>query len=125
MEFNTCEEYVLAELENAQEAAFTLNEEVERLETENQLLKERLEALPDPIEKAIADAGRESLFDSSTSLYRDVMDGGEAIPFKDWCLECVYSHRIPKGVSKIQFVDFFEKEFLEAYNMHLAEESEA
>lgn len=125
MEFNTCEEYVLAELESAQEAALTLSEEVERLETENQLLKERLEVLPDPIEKAIADAGRESLFDSSTSLYRDVMDGDEAIPFKDWCLECVYSYRIPKGVSKIQFVDFFEKEFLEAYNKRLAEESEA
>lgn len=124
MEFNTCEEYVLAELESAQDAALTLSEEVERLETENQLLRERLEVLPDPTEKAIADAGRERLFDSSTSLYRDVMDGNEAIPFKDWCLECVCSHRIPKGVSKIQFVDFFEKEFLEAYNERLAEESE-
>ena len=124
MEFNTCEEYVLAELESAQEAVLTLNEELERLETENQLLKERLEALPDPVEKAIADAGRKSLFDSSTSMW-SVMDGGEAIPFKDWCLESVYPHRVPNGVSKIQFVDFFEKEFLEAYNMRLAEESQA
>lgn len=124
MEFNTCEEYVLAELESAQDAALTLSEEVERLETENQLLRERLEAGPDPIEKAIVDAGRERLLECCANLYGSVKDGDDIIPFKDWCIDCVYSFRIPKGVSKLQFVDAFEPEFLEAYNKRLAEESE-
>lgn len=124
MEFNTCEEYVLAELESAQDAALTLSEEVERLETENQLLRERLEAGPDPIEKAIADAGRERLFDYCTNLLFGVKDGDGIVPFKDWCLECVHGYCIPKGLSKLQFVDAFEPEFLEAYNERLAEESE-
>lgn len=124
MEFNTCEEYVLAELESAQDAALTLSEEVERLETENQLLRERLEAGPDPIEKVVADAGRKRLFEYCTGLYTYVKDGDDIIPFKDWCLEAVKSYCIPKGLSKLQFVDAFEPEFLEAYNERLAEESE-
>lgn len=124
MEFNTCEEYVLAELESAQNATLTLSEEVERLETENQLLRERLEAKPDQFEKAIADAGRKRLFEYCTNAYTSVMDGDDVIPFKDWCLECVLSYGIPKGVSKSQFVDAFEPEFLESYNERLAEESE-
>lgn len=124
MEFNTCEEYVLAELADAQDAAAVLNEEVERLETENQLLKERLEAQPAPIEKAIAEAGRKRLFEYCTNAYTSVKDGDDVILFKDWCLECVLSYGIPKGVSKSQFVDAFEPEFLEAYNERLAEESE-
>ena len=113
MEFNTCEEYVLAELADAQDAVAMLNEEVERLE-----------AQPDQFEKAIADAGRKRLFDYCTNTRTFVKDGDDVIPFKDWCLECVLSYGIPKGVSKSQFVDAFEPEFLEAYNERLAEESE-
>lgn len=124
MEFNTCEEYVLAELADAQDAVAVLNEEVERLETENQLLKERLEAQPAPIKKAIAEAGRKRLFEYCTNAYMSVKDGDDVIPFRDWCLGCVLSYGIPNGVSKSQFVDAFEPEFLEAYNERLAEESE-
>ena len=124
MEFNTCEEYVLAELESAQEAAFTLHEEVERLETENRLLRERLEAQPDPVRKTICNAGRARIFDSCANIYKSVKDEETFVPFKDWCLECVLGFNLPKGISKTQFVEEFEPEFLEAYNERLAEESE-
>lgn len=124
MEFNTCEEYVLAELESAQDAALTLSEEVERLETENQLLRERLEAKPDQVRQVIYSEGRARIFNSCTSLFRSVKDGDACVPFKDWCLECVLGYSLPKGISKTQFVEEFEAEFLEAYNERLAEESE-
>lgn len=124
MEFNTCEEYVLAELESVQDAALTLSEEVERLETENQLLRERLEAQPDPVRKTIYDAGRARIFDSCTNIYTSVKEEETFIPFKDWCLECVLGFNLPKGISKTQFVEEFEPEFLGAYNERLAEESE-
>ena len=125
MEFNTCEEYVLAELESAQDAALTLSEEVERLETENQLLRERLEAKPDQVRQVIYSEGRARIFNSCTSLFQSVKDGDAYVPFKDWCLECVLGYSLPKGISKTQFVEEFEAEFLEAYNERLAEESEA
>lgn len=124
MEFNTCEEYVLAELESAQEAVLTLNDEVERLEAENQLLRERLEAQPDPVRKTICNAGRARIFNSCTNIYTSVKDEETFVPFKDWCLECVLGFNLPKGISKTQFVEEFEPEFLEAYNERLAEESE-
>lgn len=123
MEFNTCEEYVLAELENAQEAVLTLNDEVERLETENQLLRERLDN-PDPVHQVIYNEGRARLFHSCTSLFKALKDGDAFVPFKDWCLECLLDYSLPKGISKTQFVEEFEPEFLEAYNERLAEESE-
>lgn len=124
MEFNTCEEYVLAELEGAQEAVLTLNDEVERLEAENQLLRERLEAQPDPVRKTIYSAGRARIFNSCTNLHMSVKDEETFVPFKDWCLECVLAFSLPRGISKTQFVEEFEPEFLEAYNERLAEESE-
>lgn len=124
MEFNTCEEYVLAELESAQEAVLTLNEELERLETENQLLKERLDK-PDPVHQVIYNEGRAHLFHYCTSLSKALKDGDAFVPFKDWCLECLLDYSLPKGISKTQFVEEFEPEFLEAYNERLAEESEA
>lgn len=124
MEFNTCEEYVLAELESAQDAALTLSEEVERLETENQLLRERLEAKPDQVRQVIYSEGRARIFNSCTRLFQSVKDGDAYVPFKDWCLECVLGYSLPKGISKTQFVEEFEAEFLEAYNERLAEESE-
>lgn len=123
MEFNTCEEYVLAELEGAQEAVLTLNDDVERLEAENQLLRERLEAQPDPVHQVIYNEGRVRLFKSCTSLFRDLKDGDAFVPFKDWCLMCLLGYSLPKGISKTQFVEEFEPEFLEAYNERLAEES--
>lgn len=124
MEFNNCEEYVLAELEAAQETVFGLNEDIERLEAENQLLKERLEAKPDSVREVIYNYGRGRLFTSCTSLHQDMKDGDAFVPFKDWCLDCVFGYLLPKGISKTQFVEEFEPEFLEAYNERLAEESE-
>ena len=116
MEINNCEQYVLAELENALAENDRLRGEVERLSTQVSLLEEQLK--PTAIEKAVMEMGRERLFDNCTMLLNKVNtdEDGNPVPFKDWCIGNLYTSCLPDGIGQATFCEFFEPEFREAYD---------
>ncbi len=120
MNIKTCEQYVLAELKKANERIYELDCALEDAEREIAELRERCQ--PKQVDQIIAAAGRKSLFKACFINYVDTKNGNDRIPFKDWCLESTYTHLLPKGLSKFDFVERFEPEFREEYDEKLAEE---
>ena len=118
MEIKTCEQYVLAELEDAGERIYELSCALE--DAEREIAKLREQSKQSQTEQAIAAAGRRHFFKACFRNYVDTRD----IEFRDWCLESTYSHLLPKGVSKLDFIEAFENEFREQYEELLAEEEE-
>ena len=71
----------------------------------------------------VVEYGRRELFDVKTyARTMDVMDGGEVKPFGTWCMEAMNNYRFPKSIDKMEFIEFFEPEFREAYEERLEEE---
>lgn len=118
MEIKTCEQYVLAELEDANERIYELSRALE--EAEREIARLREQGKQGKTEQAIAAAARKSLFISCFNSYEST----KGLEFRDWCLESLYSHLLPKGVSKLDFIEAFEPEFREEYDERLAEEEE-
>ncbi len=122
MEIRTCEQYVLAELKEAYDRIAGLHRELDAAKRENGELREQMK--PTHVEQAISTAGRELIFRTCFMRYVDIEDGGELVPFKDWCIDSTFTHLIPRGLSKAEFIDAFEPEFLEEYNQLIAEGEE-
>lgn len=118
MEIKTCEQYVLAELEDAGERIYELSCALE--DAEREIAKLREQSKQSQTEQAIAAAGRKSLFRFCFNRYEST----KGLEFRDWCLKSLYSYLLPKGVSELDFIEAFEPEFREEYDERLAEEEE-
>lgn len=125
MEIRTCEQYVLAELEAAQDENARLAQENERLQAQCEILERQLGAEPSRLEAYVTAYGRKKLFKDLTYSSESVRDSsGETVPFRVWCEESMRDYGRPKWLSTAEFIEFFEPEFRKEYDEKLAEVDE-
>lgn len=128
MEIKTCEQYVLDQLMCTENEVYSLrasNNDMKarcaKLEAE---LKARDERDASKVEQAILKEGRAKLYRDGTSYRTSVDDGGKLMPFEDWCIERVGYSSQRCGMTKNEFIAYFEPEFRTEYE-ELAEEWKA
>lgn len=128
MEIKTCEQYVLDQLMCAENEVYQLraaNNDLKarcaKLESE---LKARDERETSKVEQAIRKEGRAKLYRDGTSYRTSVSSGGSLIPFEDLCMEHVEYLSQRCGMTKKEFIAYFEPEFRAEYE-ELAEEWKA
>lgn len=120
MEIKTCEQYVLDQLMCTENEVYQLraaNDDLKarcaKLEAE---LKARDERETSKVEQAIRKEGRRKLYRDGTGYRTSVEDGGKLIPFSDWCIEHVGYSSLRCGMTKSEFIAYFEPEFREEYD---------
>lgn len=130
---NTCEQYVLAELNAKSLEVERLEQQLEEAKAERDAMADKAKELerklgeePGTLEAAVIKAGRASLFDSCTWATITEAKGttGEPIPFRVWCEDCMKDYGRPKGVSVAEFVEYFEPEFRKEYEKKMPEGDE-
>lgn len=128
METKTCEQYVLDQLMRTENEIYQLRAEnndlkarCAKLESE---LKARDERETSKVEQAIRKEGRAKLYRNGTGYRTSVSSGGSLIPFEDWCMEHVEYLSKRYGMTKTEFIAYFEPEFRAEYE-ELAEEWKA
>lgn len=119
MEVKTCEQYVLAVLEDTQrrfgrkcEENAELRERIKELEAQ---IDEAKNSETAQLDAAVVKAGRMKLFNEGCNTYEDVMDGDELRCFVDWRSEATSKYSIPKGWKRQQFMEYFEPEYRALY----------
>ena len=119
MEIETCEQYVLDQLMCTENEVYQLraaNDELKarcaKLESE---LKARDEREASKVEQNIRKEGRAKLYRGRTADRPSVSSGGSLIPFEDWCMEHVGYLSQRCGMSKAEFIVYFEPEFRAEY----------
>lgn len=128
MEIKTCEQYVLNQLEQARAECDWLRGKLEQAQDEAEELRgklmERGERDASKVEQAIRKEGRRKLYRDGCSYCTSVDDAGKLMPFEDWCIEHAgySSHRC--GMTKSEFIAYFEPEFRKEYD-ELAEDWKA
>lgn len=122
MEIKTCEQYVLDQLEQARAERDWLREKLEQAQDEAEELRGEHDA--SKVEQAIRKEGRRKLYRDGTSYRTSVDDGGKLMPFEDWCIEHVGYSSQRCGMTKNEFIAYFEPEFRTEYE-ELAEEWKA
>lgn len=120
MEIKTCEQYVLDQLTCTENEVYQLraaNDELKarcaKLESE---LKARDERETSKVEQDIRKEGRAKLYRDGSGYRTNVDDGGKLIPFSDWCIEHVSYSSLRCGMTKSEFIAYFEPEFREEYD---------
>lgn len=128
MEIKTCEQYVLDQLMCTENEVYSLrasNNDMKarcaKLEAE---LKARDERDASKVEQAILKEGRAKLYRNGTGYRTSVSSGGKLMPFEDWCIEHVGYSTLRCGMTKNEFIAYFEPEFRAEYD-ELAEEWKA
>ena len=128
MEIKTCEQYVLDQLKCTENEVYSLRATIDewkarcaKLEAE---LKARDERDASEVEQAIRKGGRARLYRDGTGYRTSVNSGGSLIPFEDWCIEHVGYSSPRYGMTKTEFIAYFEPEFRAEYE-ELAEEWKA
>lgn len=128
MEIKTCEQYVLDQLKCTENEVYSLRATIDeckarcaKLEAE---LKARDERDASEVERAIRKGGRSMLYSDGTSYRTSVSSGGSLIPFEDWCVEHLGYSSPRYGMTKTEFIAYFEPEFRAEYE-ELAEEWKA
>lgn len=128
MEIKTCEQYVLDQLKCTENEVYSLRAAIDewkarcaKLEAE---LKARDERETSKVEQAIRKTGRSMLYRDGTGYRTSVSSGGSLIPFEDWCMEHVGYSSQRYGMTKTEFIAYFEPEFRAEYD-ELAEEWKA
>lgn len=120
MEIKTCEQYVLDQLEQARAERDWLREKLEQAQDEAEELRgklmERGEHDASKVEQAIRKEGRRKLYRDGSGYRTSVEDGGKLIPFSDWCIEHVGYSSLRCGMTKSEFIAYFEPEFREEYD---------
>lgn len=128
MEIKTCEQYVLDQLEQAREERDWLRGELEQAQDEADELRgklmERDGRYASKVEQAIRKTGRSMLYRDGTGYRTSVSSGGKLMPFEDWCMEHVGYSSQRYGMTKNEFIAYFEPEFRAEYD-ELAEEWKA
>lgn len=118
MEITTCEQFVLATLQNYQERAYKAEAEVEKLK--KKLYEERDSKFAVEIRKR----GRNSLYDSVLSYDLRVYRGNGLFEFDDWCDAVVNDWKLNGVMTKDEFIDEFDEELCELYDEQLSEYEE-
>ena len=120
MEIKTCEQYVLDQLKCTENEVYSLRAAIDewkarcaKLEAE---LKARDERDASEVEQAIIKEGRAKLYRNGSSYRTSVDGGGKLIPFSDWCIEHVGYSSLRCGMTKSEFIAYFEPEFREEYD---------
>ena len=128
MEIETCEQYVLDQLKRTENEVYSLRAAIDewkarcaKLEAE---LKARDERDASKVEQAVRNEGRAKLYRDGTGYRTSVSSGGSLIPFEDWCMEHVGYLSQRCGMTKTEFIAYFEPEFRAEYE-ELAEEWKA
>lgn len=128
MEIKTCEQYVLDQLMCTENEVYSLrasNNDMKarcaKLEAE---LKARDERDASKVEQAILKEGRAKLYRNGTGYRTSVSSGGKLMPSEDWCIEHVGYPTQRYGMTKNEFIAYFEPEFRAEYD-ELAEEWKA
>lgn len=83
-----------------------------KLESE---LKARDERETSKVEQAIRKEGRAKLYRDGTGYRTSVSSGGSLISFDDWCMEHVEYLSKRCGMTKAEFIAYFEPEFRAEY----------
>lgn len=119
MEIKTCEQYVLDKLMCTENEVYQLraaNDEFKarcaKLEAE---LKARDERETSKVEQAVRKEGRAKLYRDGTGYRTSVSSGDSLIPFEDWCMEHVGYLSQRCGMTKAEFIVYFEPEFRAEY----------
>lgn len=128
MEIKTCEQYVLDQLMCTENEVYSLRAAIDewkarcaKLEAE---LKARDERDASEVEQAILKEGRAKLYRNGSSYCTSVDGGGKLMPFEDWCIEHTGYPSQRCGMTKNEFIAYFEPEFRAEYD-ELAEEWKA
>ena len=125
MEIKTCEQYVLDQLMIAENEVYELSSEIDELEASCAKLKAKLNARDErdasKVEQAIRNEGRAKLYRDGTGYRTSVSSGGGLIPFEDWCMNHVGYSSQRFGMTKAEFIAYFEPEFRAEYD-ELAED---
>lgn len=128
MEIKTCEQYVLDQLEQARAERDWLRGKLEQAQDEAEELRGKLKARDEretsKVEQAVRNEGRAKLYRDGTGYRTSVSSGGSLIPFEDWCMEHVGYLSQRCGMTKAEFIAYFEPEFRAEYE-ELAEEWKA
>lgn len=128
MEIKTCEQYVLDQLEQAQAERDWLRGKLEQAQDEADELRgklmERSERDASKVEQVIRKEGRAKIYRDGTGYRTSVSSGGSLIPFEDWCMDHVGYLSQRCGMTKAEFIAYFEPEFRAEYD-ELAEEWKA
>lgn len=128
MEIKTCEQYVLDQLEQVQAERDWLRSKLEQAQDEADELRgklmERGERDASKVEQVIRKEGRAKIYRDGTGYRTSVSSGGSLIPFEDWCIEHMRCLSQRCGMTKTEFIAYFEPEFRAEYE-ELAEEWKA
>lgn len=128
MEIKTCEQYVLNQLMDTKKEVCVLSAEIDEFEARCAKLEAELKARDErdasKVEHEIRKEGRAKLYRDGTGYRTSVSSGGSLIPFEDWCMEHVGYQSQRCGITKTEFIAYFEPEFRAEYE-ELAEEWKA
>lgn len=128
MEIKTCEQYVLNQLMDTENEVYALSAEIDEFEARCAKLEAELKARDErdasKVEQAVRNEGRAKLYRDGTGYRTSVSSGGSLIPFEDWCMEHVGYLSQRCGMTKAEFIAYFEPEFRAEYE-ELAEEWKA
>lgn len=128
MEIKTCEQYVLDQLMCTENKVYQLRAANNDLKARCAKLESELEARGErdasKVEQEIRKEGRAKLYRDGTGYRTSVSSGGSLIPFEDWCMEHVGYLSQRCGMTKAEFIAYFEPEFRAEYE-ELAEELKA
>lgn len=120
MEIKTCEQYVLNQLMDTENEVYVLSAEIDEFEARCAKLEAELKARDErdasKVEQAIRKEGRRKLYRDGSGYRTSVEDGGKLIPFSDWCIEHVGYSSLRCGMTKSEFIAYFEPEFREEYD---------
>lgn len=128
MEIKTCEQYVLDQLKCTENEVYSLRAAIDELKARCAKLESELKARDEretsKVEQAIRKDGRAKLYRDGTGYRTSVSSGGKLMPFEDWCIEHVGYSALRCGMTKNEFIAYFEPEFRAEYD-ELAEEWKA
>lgn len=128
MEIKTCEQYVLNQLMDTENEVYVLSAEIDEFEARCAKLEAELKARDErdasKVEHEICKEGRAKIYRDGTGYRTSVSSGGSLIPFEDWCMEHVGYPSQRCGMTKAEFIAYFEPEFRAEYE-ELAEEWKA
>lgn len=128
MEIKTCEQYVLNQLMDTENEVYVLSAEIDEFEARCAKLEAELKARDErdasKVEHEIRKEGRSKLYRDGTGYRTSVSSGGKLMPFEDWCIEHVGYSTLRYGMTKNEFIAYFEPEFRAEYD-ELAEEWKA
>lgn len=120
---DTCEQYVIAKLQNAERTVESLTKQAMELIAQINRLKAERDS---ELSVLIREKGRAEIIRHAHSFYgTPVTDSdGKLINFNDWANDYINSSFIPSFMLKDEFISEFQQELMDEYNDLVAEAQE-